>query len=90
MILTIFTQVQDVKNGTSTFVNRKGYIINTNNKSITAGLSVITNICYLKTEHHETQHVGPLGTLKWLYPNRFMNFDLKIFFKNKSRSFKYS
>ena len=36
------------------------------------------NIFLLKSERHETRHVGPLGTLKCLRPNGFLNFDLKV------------
>ena len=31
----------------------------------------------LKSERHETRHVGPLGTRECLRPNRILNFDLE-------------
>ena len=38
----------------------------------------IANLFCLKSERHETQHVGPLGMREGSYPNGFLNFDLKV------------
>ena len=41
-------------------------------------LFVHANLFRLKSERHETRHVGPLGTLDGFRPNGFLNFDLKV------------
>ena len=41
-------------------------------------LFVTSNLLRLKSERHETRHVGPLGTLDGFRPNGFLNFDLKV------------
>ena len=46
-------------------------------------LSVTSNILRLKSERHETRHVGPLGTLEGFRSNGFLNFDLEVKFWQK-------
>ena len=36
------------------------------------------NLCFLKSEHHESRLVGPLGTLDGSWPNGFFNLNLKV------------
>ena len=54
--------------------------------NLIVGLSVCLFVCLffpsnllrLKSERHETRHVGPLGTPDGFRPNGFLNFDLKV------------
>ena len=41
-------------------------------------LFVRVNLSRLKSERHETRHVGPLGTWKCHRPTFFLNFDLEV------------
>ena len=41
-------------------------------------LFVTSNLLRLKSERHETRHVGPLGMREGSRPNGFLNFDLKV------------